>query len=146
GIASPGLADRRIDTTPLAAYCASYSRWRTAEEHADRRQRLSDARSSGEIYGRQRASESPYQSRCRCRCGHDRYAGEFGLMPVARARLAGGVRPPGPNKFDGFWAETNSHHRVTRVRGANWSRRDLYAISFVAQVTLEWWLKELVGF
>jgi hypothetical protein len=31
-----------------------------------------------------------------------RYAGEFGLTPVARARLAGGVGPPGRNKFDGL--------------------------------------------
>jgi phage terminase small subunit len=35
-----------------------------------------------------------------------RYAGEFGLTPVARSRLAAGVggQPPGGGKFDGLLA------------------------------------------
>jgi P27 family predicted phage terminase small subunit len=31
-----------------------------------------------------------------------RFAGEFGLTPVARTRLAAGYTPPSPSKFDGL--------------------------------------------
>ena len=34
-----------------------------------------------------------------------RFAGEFGLTPVARSRIAAGVyAPPNPGKFDGLLA------------------------------------------
>jgi phage terminase small subunit len=33
-----------------------------------------------------------------------RYAGEFGLTPVARTRIAQGIQQPPPSKFDGLLA------------------------------------------
>jgi len=33
-----------------------------------------------------------------------RYAGEFGLTPVARTRIAKGIQQPARNKFDGLLA------------------------------------------
>src|SRR5262249_36482055 len=79
-------------------YCVSYARWRTAEETlrtADHDRRRRPARSS--------ARENRGSRQYRHSADLMRVAGEFGLTPVARSRLAAGIhgQPPG-GEFDGL--------------------------------------------
>jgi P27 family predicted phage terminase small subunit len=97
-----------LDVMPLAAYCVAYKRWRTAEE-ALTRMAERDAATSGLLVksavGDARASPlvkvaaAAADRMLRC-------AGEFGLTPVARTRLAAGPfnQPPSGGKFGGLLA------------------------------------------
>jgi P27 family predicted phage terminase small subunit len=97
-----------IDLMPLAAYCQAYSRWRTAEVML-----LEAARKDPATHGfLVKAAEGHLRASPLVRIARDsaadmvRYAGEFGMTPVARARIAAGPlgEPPGGSKFDGLIA------------------------------------------
>ena len=94
-----------IDSMPLAAYCASYARWRQAEEALAEmgkrdpvmhgllmKSRDGNARRNPLIKVSADAADAMV-----------RYAGLFGITPVARSRIAAGVHAqPGSSKFDGL--------------------------------------------
>jgi len=94
------------DIGPLAAYCGAYARWRTAEETI---QRL--ANNDPELHAMLVETEcgvgiSPLIKIARWAANDMvRFAGEFGLSPAARCRIAAGpfgeVRK---SKFDGLLA------------------------------------------
>jgi P27 family predicted phage terminase small subunit len=97
-----------LDLQPLAAYCAAYSRWRRAEVLLLEAAR-NDPATQGLLVkgadGHPRAS--PLVRIARDAAGDMiRYASEFGMTPVARARIAAGPygEPPGGGKFDGLIA------------------------------------------
>jgi P27 family predicted phage terminase small subunit len=97
-----------LDVMPLAAYCTSYARWRTAEEAlmkmADKdpitgalliRSALGDPRSNPLIRVANAAAADMI-----------RFSAEFGLTPAARSRIRAGVawRDGGNGKFEGLLA------------------------------------------
>jgi P27 family predicted phage terminase small subunit len=94
-----------VDVNILAAYCMSYSRWRTAEERlaamADK-----DTLGAGLMirgpYGN--ATQNPLVRIASTAASEMlRHASEFGLTPVARARIAAGpFSQPQGGKFDGL--------------------------------------------
>jgi P27 family predicted phage terminase small subunit len=96
-----------IDINPLAAYCVAYQRWRTAEEtlaEMAKRDLQTGALLIKDVTGNPQPNPLV---RIAARAAADmlRYAGEFGLTPVARSRLAGGPfgDPPGSGgRFDGL--------------------------------------------
>jgi P27 family predicted phage terminase small subunit len=83
-----------LDGSCLAAYCASYAMWRQASEELEA---LTFEAQNGD------PRRSPL-----IKIIHDaasdmvRYAGEFGLSPVARTRIAQGIGPKEPSKFAGL--------------------------------------------
>jgi P27 family predicted phage terminase small subunit len=87
-----------VDTACLAAYCSSYAMWRQASEALadegllDRTQEGNTRRHPLIKVIADAASDML------------RYAGEFGLTPVARTRIAKGTQQPAPSKFDGLLA------------------------------------------
>lgn len=102
---NPILVLTRIDVPALAAYCAAYGHWRMAAE-ALQRMAANDTVTNGQLikskYGD--AVANPLVGIARKHAGDMiRYAGEFGLTPAARSRIAAGINPPpGPKKFDGL--------------------------------------------
>jgi P27 family predicted phage terminase small subunit len=95
----------KVDLPSLGAYCHAYQTWRTAAE-ALARMAANDPVMSGLIikgkYGD--AAHNPLVSIARRAAGDMvRFAAEFGLTPVARARLgAAGWEPPKGGKFEGL--------------------------------------------
>jgi P27 family predicted phage terminase small subunit len=95
-----------LDVATLSAYCVSYSHWRTAEEVLAR-VAADDQVTGGLIV---KAADGNTRRNPLVKIASDaaadmlRYAGEFGLTPVARSRIAVGVygQPPGGGKFDGL--------------------------------------------
>jgi P27 family predicted phage terminase small subunit len=81
-----------VDVMPLAAYCAAYAHWRQAEEVLHRMgeallvKRPSGPRMNPLLRVAARAAENML-----------RFAGELGLTPVARSRIAAGIGPPPPH-------------------------------------------------
>jgi P27 family predicted phage terminase small subunit len=75
-----------LDITMFAAYCVAYSRWRQATEAL-----ASEPMTVPTTEGNMRVNPLIRIARD---AGADmlRLAGEFGLTPVARSRLAGGIR------------------------------------------------------
>jgi P27 family predicted phage terminase small subunit len=95
-----------VDLQPFGAYCQSYATWRTAVETfnamADR-----DPATHGLLVKRV-SDGNPMRNplvAIAANAANDmlRFAGEFGLTPLARSRIAagGGYEPP-PSKFDGL--------------------------------------------
>ncbi len=87
-----------LDSTVLGLYCAAYARWRTAEEMLARMELLiendkGDLRTNPLVRIARHAAADMV-----------RYAGHFGMTPVARSRLAGGVGGQPKGKFDGLLA------------------------------------------
>ena len=94
-----------IDVASLAAYCYAYGQWRLAAEAlarmADRDEQMhgllvktvdGNARRNPLVKIAADAAEDML-----------RFAGEFGLTPIARQRLgAAGYAPSAPSKFDGL--------------------------------------------
>ena len=91
----------------LAAYCAAYARWRTAEEA------IACMAARDELTGALLIKDKEGQTRAKplVRVARDaaeamlRYAGEFGMTPVARSRIAAGIGSEPPRrggKFDGL--------------------------------------------
>jgi P27 family predicted phage terminase small subunit len=91
------------DVMPLAAYCQAYARWRLAEEALARMTGRDE--SDGLLVKSATGDARPNPL---VRLSSDaaaamlRYAAEFGLTPVARTRLAAGVRTQPPGRFDGL--------------------------------------------
>jgi P27 family predicted phage terminase small subunit len=84
-----------VDTACLSAYCSSYAMWRRASEELESltvETRAGDLRRHPLIKVIADAASDMV-----------RYAGEFGLTPVARTRIAQGHQPP-TSKFDGLLA------------------------------------------
>jgi P27 family predicted phage terminase small subunit len=95
-----------VDVMVLAAYCSSYARWRSAEEALARmaaRDELTAALLIKAPDGSARANPLTRTSRDAAEAML-RYAGEFGMTPVARSRLAAGIgpEPPRGGKFSGL--------------------------------------------
>jgi P27 family predicted phage terminase small subunit len=93
-----------VDRAVFAAYCSSYSRWRTAEEAMQRRvEKAGDPLAALIIKTK---SENVIQNPLvgianKAAADMVRYAAEFGLTPSARARLA--IDPnKKASKFDGL--------------------------------------------
>jgi P27 family predicted phage terminase small subunit len=95
-----------VDLQVFAAYCQSYATWRTAlETLAAMAER--DATTRGLLVKRQdgNAARNPLvQIAANAAADMVRYAGEFGLTPVARSRIAAGVYEQPKAKFDGLLA------------------------------------------
>jgi P27 family predicted phage terminase small subunit len=93
------------DVASLGAYCYSYGQWRLAVE-ALARMADRDETMHGLLI---KATDGNARRNPLIKIAADaaedmlRFAGEFGLTPVARTRLAaGGYAPPSPGKFDGL--------------------------------------------
>jgi P27 family predicted phage terminase small subunit len=85
-----------VDTACLAAYCMSYAMWREAAEQLADERLLSETRAG-------QTCRNPLVKVARdAAADMMRYAAEFGLTPVARTRIAAGVRAEPPGKFDGL--------------------------------------------
>src|SRR4051812_10915124 len=93
-----------IDVSPLAAYCQAYGRWVIAE-HVIATMAEKDLLTSGLMIKTTNgnAVQNPLVGTSN-KAASDmvRYAAEFGLTPVARARLALSVVAPHKSKFDGL--------------------------------------------
>jgi P27 family predicted phage terminase small subunit len=97
-----------MDIMPLAAYCNAYAQWRTAVELLQRMAQTNPATKGLLI---KTAAGDPRRNPV-LKIARDaatdmlKFSGEFGLTPVARARLgAAGWEPTGaPGKFDGYIA------------------------------------------
>jgi P27 family predicted phage terminase small subunit len=95
----------RIDVPALAAYCHAYAQWRMAAETLAK-MAASDPVTGGLLiktkYGD--VAQNPLVSITRKHAADMvRYAGEFGLTPIARSRIAAGINAPRPpGKFDGL--------------------------------------------
>jgi P27 family predicted phage terminase small subunit len=95
----------KVDVVPLAAYCSAYGHWRQAEE-ALARMAANDPKMHGLLVKTVdgNARRNPLV-KIAADAASDmlRYAGEFGLTPIARARLgAAGYGPSAPSKFSGL--------------------------------------------
>jgi P27 family predicted phage terminase small subunit len=108
---APGLHATRLlstlDIMPLSAYCVAYAQWRTAVELLARMAK-DQAITAGLLI---RTKDGNLRRNPVIKIANDaalnmlRFASEFGLSPVARARLgAAGWEPTGRGKFDGFIA------------------------------------------
>jgi P27 family predicted phage terminase small subunit len=87
-----------VDVACLSAYCSSYAMWRQASEQLTRENLLSETRDG-------RPCRNPLiKIIADAAADMVRYAGEFGLTPVARTRIAAGVRAEEPSKFAGLLA------------------------------------------
>jgi P27 family predicted phage terminase small subunit len=93
-----------LDHMPLAAYCEAYSRWVVAE-----RLLATEAENDPETKGLTicGSSGSPIQNpllKIARNAAADmvRFAGEFGMTPVARSHLSAAGRLSEPSKFDGL--------------------------------------------
>jgi P27 family predicted phage terminase small subunit len=87
-----------VDLAALAAYCWSYSVWRTASEQLAA-EGLTDVTQDG-----RQCRHALTKTAREAAADMIRYAGEFGLTPVARTRIAAGVRAEPPSRFDGLLA------------------------------------------
>jgi P27 family predicted phage terminase small subunit len=93
------------DTKPLAAYCVSYSRWAAAERALKMMAERDPVTKGLMVKG---SLGNPVQNplvKVASNAARDmvRYAAEFGLTPVARARIAAGPGPDQPpSKFAGL--------------------------------------------
>jgi P27 family predicted phage terminase small subunit len=97
-----------VDIAPFAAYCVAYQNWRTAYEKFKEMQDRDPVMAGFVVKsGKGTAISNPIFLALR-QAGTDmvRFAGEFGMAPAARARIANaGFDPPrGPGKFDGLLA------------------------------------------
>jgi P27 family predicted phage terminase small subunit len=93
-----------LDVQPLAAYCSSYARWRTAEEVL-RKMAEKDAATGGLLIKRAdgNAGQNPLVKISRDSAeAMVQYAGHFGMSAVARARISAGVGHEPPSRFDGL--------------------------------------------
>lgn len=90
-----------IDTTMFAAYCETYAHWRTAEEKLAgmaARDPVTDGLLIRTIAGD--ARQNPLVRIARNAAADLlMFAGQFGMTPAARARIAAGIGPEPPSKF-----------------------------------------------
>jgi P27 family predicted phage terminase small subunit len=83
-----------VDVACLSAYCASYAMWRQASEELDS---LTVEAQNGDLRRHPLIKVVADSA-----ADMVRYAGEFGLTPVARTRIADGIHQSPPSKFDGL--------------------------------------------
>jgi P27 family predicted phage terminase small subunit len=96
-----------VDGACLAAYCHSYAMWREASEELARIDKGLLIKTDGKLY------RNPLIKVIRdAAADMVRYAGEFGLTPVARTRLAQGIHQQAPSKFDGLLADAHKGEPV----------------------------------
>ena len=94
---------REVDQNILGAYCASYSRWRHAEEELNKLKNESPLSAlvlktiSGNYIQQPLIGIANTAARDMVK-----YASEFGLTPAARASLGIKNEPRGKSKFDGL--------------------------------------------
>jgi P27 family predicted phage terminase small subunit len=94
---------REVDQNILGAYCASYSRWRHAEEYLNKLKKESPLSAlvlktvSGNYIQQPLIGIANTAARDMVK-----YASEFGLTPAARASLGIKNDPRGKSKFDGL--------------------------------------------
>ena len=88
-----------VDIACLAVYCSTYGLWRSASEQLQAEGLVNET-----IDGKQ--SRHPLIGVVADAASDMvRFAGEFGLTPVARTRIANGIhQPQPPSKFDGLLA------------------------------------------
>jgi P27 family predicted phage terminase small subunit len=93
-----------VDVTALAAYCDAYGRWRTASEAlAKMAERDATCRALLVKNADGNARQNPLvKIAARAAADMLRFAGEFGLTPVARARIGADVYAQPKGKFDGL--------------------------------------------
>lgn len=95
-----------IDVMPLAAYCDAYARWRNALEILARLAEKDDKTHALLIRSGDGNPKANPQLRIASRAAQDMvsFASQFGMTPIARARIARGPgwQPPGGGKFDGL--------------------------------------------
>ncbi|OKO68072.1 hypothetical protein AC629_42360 [Bradyrhizobium sp. NAS80.1] len=93
-----------VDIAVLAAYCTSYQLWRQAQEALERMANRDDSMHGLLVKSADGNARRNPLVKIAADAAADmlRYAGEFGLTPVARSRLAVGVHPKSPGKFDGL--------------------------------------------
>jgi P27 family predicted phage terminase small subunit len=96
-----------LDIAPLAAYCRAYHTWRTAVEALHEMAKRDPLTHALIVKSRAGAAmQNPLVLTAR-QAANDMlsFAAEFGMTPVARARIAAGVyNSPGGGKFDGLIA------------------------------------------
>jgi P27 family predicted phage terminase small subunit len=85
-----------VDTTCLAAYCASCEMWRRASEELDS---LTVKTNAGDL-----RRHPLIKVIADAASDMVRYANEFGLSPVARTRIAQSIHQEPKSKFDGLLA------------------------------------------
>jgi P27 family predicted phage terminase small subunit len=84
-----------LDIPMLGVYCASYDRWRSVVE-VIARERIAETSALGKRLAAIRRAAAEQMVRL---------AGEFGMTPLARSRLTGGLgRQAKPSKFEGLIA------------------------------------------
>ncbi|MBO4221968.1 phage terminase small subunit P27 family [Bradyrhizobium neotropicale] len=94
-----------VDIAPLASYCVSYERWKTAEEALKRIANNDPVMHGLMIKKDANAVVNPLVGIARKAAGDMvRYASEFGLTPAARSRIAAGVGEQEQGKFAGLLA------------------------------------------
>ena len=93
-----------VDIAALAAYCTSYQLWRQAQEALERMASRDESMHGLLVKSADGNARRNPLVKIAADAAADmlRYAGEFGLTPVARSRLAFGVHPKLPGKFDGL--------------------------------------------
>ena len=97
-----------LDLMPLCAYCVAYSRWRTAEEALARMADADPVTHALLVKGADGNARRNPLVKIAADAADDMvtYAGNFGMTPVARSRIAAGIggQPAAPSKFDGLLA------------------------------------------
>jgi P27 family predicted phage terminase small subunit len=94
-----------LDIQPLAAYCHAYETWRTAVEVLAEMAQSNPATKGLLIQTKDGTPRRNPVLKVAIDAASNmlRFAGEFGLTPVARARLgSAGWKPTGGGKFDGY--------------------------------------------
>jgi P27 family predicted phage terminase small subunit len=95
-----------LDVSPLAAYCMAYARWREAEE-ALAAVAARDPLAHGLLT---KTKDGNVRRNPLTTIAHEEavsmvaFAGNFGMSPVARTRIAAGIgfQPPVPDPFEGL--------------------------------------------
>ena len=114
------------DVAPLAAYCQAYDRWRTAEEVLAVMRERNEVTLGLMIKAADGNARANPLVRIASGAADDmiRFAGEFGLTPVARSRLAAGLGgQPGPGKFGDLLRGMKKSSRVDGEAARIRSRR-----------------------
>ena len=93
-----------LDTATLGAYCWACGVWHDARQALDRMAELDPKMKGLLVKGDSGPVQNPLIRIARNAADSMlRAAAEFGMTPVARARISSGVSPPtGPSKFDGL--------------------------------------------
>jgi P27 family predicted phage terminase small subunit len=97
-----------LDIMPLAGYCTSFARWKTALEAFDRVAALDPAMQGLLVRGSEGQAKTNPLLKIASEAAADmlRFSAEFGFSPAARARIAGGLGfgKPSDGKFAGLLA------------------------------------------